>query len=102
MTIIFIRARTFFGMLFNEVESGFFYFWVYGKGNNQDLQKFGFRIKFHGSEEAASYAGPVVSIDNPARDVIEDKIGLIMRDSFIRRIRNGQEVSYDLEIFEQP
>ncbi len=65
------------------------------------MKKFGFRVKFLGSMESASYEGPVISIDKPTRDVITEKVGLVMSSEFVRRIWNGEDIAYEVQVFEK-
>jgi hypothetical protein len=66
------------------------------------MKKFVFRITFWGkdSNEKNTYEGSVVSIDMPTREVIDKKVGLMTSDEFMRRIWDGEEFNYDLNIFE--
>jgi hypothetical protein len=78
-----------------------FYSWVFGVGSTEEMKKFGFRVKFFGSMESASYEGPVISIDKPTRDVINEKAGLVMSNEFVRRIWNGKTIAYEVQVFEK-
>jgi hypothetical protein len=89
-------------MFVHSKKTNCFYSFVYGVGSQTDLENFRFRIKFYGPKAEALYVGPVVSSDKPFREVIKDDDGLVMRDGFIKRIRNGKDVKYEVEVFELP
>ncbi len=77
-----------------------FHCWVVGLGSPEEVKKFGSRIKFYGSKESALFEGPVVSIDKPTLDVVDERIGLVLSDEFIRRIWDEKQVKYELNLFE--
>jgi hypothetical protein len=77
-----------------------FHCWVVGLGSQEEVKKFGSRIKFYGSKENALFEGPVISIDRSTLDVIDERIGLVLSDEFIRRIWDGNQVKYELNLFE--
>jgi hypothetical protein len=65
------------------------------------MKDFGFRVRFFGSMESATYEGPVISIDKPTCDFINEKAGLVMSNEFVRRIWNGKKVNYEVQVFEK-
>jgi hypothetical protein len=81
-------------------ETRCFHCWVVGLGSPEEVKKFRSRIKFYGSKESALFEGPVVSIDQPYFDVVDQRIGLVLSDEFIRRIWSGKQVKYELNLFE--
>jgi hypothetical protein len=66
------------------------------------MNKFWCRVKFFGveSKEKVSYEGPVVSIEKPIQEIIDDDVGLVMIDSFIKRIWNNREIKCEVQIFQ--
>jgi hypothetical protein len=84
-------------------ESRSFQSWVVGIGSPEEMKKFGFSITFRGksTKEKNTYEGSVVSIDMPTREIIDKKVCLVMTDEFVRRIWDGKQFNYDLEIFEE-
>ena len=101
MTIlVFFRNETFFTKFCSD-QNCCFHSWIFGVGSTEEMKKFGFRVKFFGSMESASYEGPVISIDKPTRDVINEKVGLVMSSEFVRRIWNGKKIAYEVQVFEK-
>jgi hypothetical protein len=88
-------------MLVHTVESKCLNCWVFGIGSPCEMNKFWYRIKLFGfeSQENVSYEGPVVSIEKPIQEVIADGVGLIVADSFVKRIRNKSEINCEIQIF---
>ena len=77
-------------MLFHTIEPKCFYCWVFGIGSPCEMNKFWCRVKFFGveSKEKVSYEGPVVSIEKPIQEVIDDNAGLVVAYSVAKRILN--------------
>ncbi len=89
-------------MLKHSIESKCFNCWVFGIGSPCEINKFWCRIKLFGveSKENVCYEGPVVSIEKPIQEVIADGVGLVVIDSFVKRIWNKLEIICEVQIFQ--
>jgi hypothetical protein len=89
-------------MLYHTVASKCFNCWVFGIGSPCEINKFWYRIKLFGveSQENVCYEGPVVSIEKPIQEVIDEEVGLVVTDSFVKRIWNNREIKCEVQIFQ--
>jgi hypothetical protein len=51
--------------------------------------------------EKVSYEGPVVSIEKTIQEIIDEDVGLVVTDSFVKRIWNKREFKCEVQIFQQ-
>ena len=91
-------------MMFRRIETKSFHCWIYGFGSSFEVEKFGFWIAFFGGspDEQIWYVGPVIPVDKPVPEVIAERMGLVMSDSFVRRICDDDEkINCKLNIFQK-